>query len=69
LRHDLPKFRLTEHDISAGLSFPSKRFDRFEQPFGRQPRQLPYPSSCMQIEAFALEHPLRRAGAQTAAPI
>ena len=35
----------------------------------------PYPTArrildaCMQIEAFALEHPLRQAGAQTAAPI
>jgi hypothetical protein len=45
LRHDLPKFRLTDHDISAELSSPSKRFDRFEQPFGRQPTQSPYPSS------------------------
>src|SRR5262249_55026217 len=27
------------------------------------------PHGCMQIEAFALEHPLRQAGAQTVAPI
>jgi hypothetical protein len=25
--------------------------------------------ACMQIDAFASEHPLRQAGAQTAAPI
>jgi glutathione S-transferase len=35
----------------------------------------PYPTArrildaCMQIEAFALEHPLRQAGAQTTAPL
>jgi hypothetical protein len=28
LRHGLPKFRLKDWDISVGLSFPSKRFDR-----------------------------------------
>jgi hypothetical protein len=35
----------------------------------------PYPAarqifdSCMQIEAFALEHPLHQPGAQTTAPV
>jgi len=38
-RHDLPKFRLTDLDISAGLSFPSKHFHRLPQPLRRQPRQ------------------------------
>jgi hypothetical protein len=45
LRRDLPKFRLTDPDISAGLFFPSKRFDRLEQSLGGQPRRLSYPSS------------------------
>jgi hypothetical protein len=42
LGHGLPKSRLTDPDISAALSFPSKRFRDLEQPFGRQPR---HPSS------------------------
>jgi len=47
LRHDLPKFRLKDPDISAGLSFPSKRFLE-QQPFGRRPR---HPSSPTAFEA------------------
>jgi len=42
LRRGLPKARLTDPDISAGLSFPSKRFGDLEQAFSRRPR---YPSS------------------------
>jgi hypothetical protein len=49
LRHDLPKFRLTDPDISAGLFFLLERFDH--QPFGRQPRQWP-PSSPTAVEAW-----------------
>jgi hypothetical protein len=49
LRHDLPTFRLKDPDISAGLSFPSKRFDGLErQPFGRR---LRHPSSPTAFEA------------------
>jgi hypothetical protein len=49
LRHDLPKFRLKDLDISAALSFPSKRFDHLgRQPFGRRPR---HPSSPTAFEA------------------
>src|SRR5262249_24358064 len=43
LRHGLPKIRLTDHDIWAGLFFPSKRLHGLgRQPFGRRPR---HPSS------------------------
>src|SRR5262245_10014941 len=49
LRHDLPTFRLTGHDISAGPFFLSMRFPRL----GHQPRQLPYSSSST---AFQPQH-------------
>jgi hypothetical protein len=32
LRHGLPKFRLKDHDISAGLSFPSGAPTTFNNP-------------------------------------
>jgi hypothetical protein len=48
--HGLPKFRLMDHDISAGLFFPSMRFDRVEQSLGGQPRRLSYPSSPTSVQ-------------------
>jgi hypothetical protein len=48
LRHDLPKFRLMDCDISAGLSFLSKRFFLLEQPFGSQQR---HPSAPIAFQA------------------
>jgi hypothetical protein len=62
-RHGLPKFRLTDLDISAGLSFPSKHFHRLPQPLRRQPRQLPYPSS---PTAFQARHDAQKAFGQPA---
>jgi len=41
LRHDLPKFHPINYDISAGLFFPSMRFDCFEQSWRRQPLSFP----------------------------
>src|SRR5262249_52940877 len=46
LRHDLPKFRPKDPDISAGLSFPSMRFHLV-----LGPRQLPCPFSPTALEA------------------
>ena len=46
--HGLPKFRLTDLDISAGPFFPSKRLHGLGQSFGRRPR---HPSSPTAFEA------------------
>jgi hypothetical protein len=51
LRHGQPKFRLMDHDISAGLSFLSMRFHRLAQPLPCRPRQWP-PSSPTAVEAW-----------------
>src|SRR5262249_61534625 len=63
LRHDLPKSRLMDHDISAGLSSLSMRFHRLGQSLHRQPRQLPYPSS---PTAFQARHDAQEAFRQLA---
>jgi hypothetical protein len=39
LRHGLPKFRLTDPDISVGLFFLSMRFHRLERAWCRRPQQ------------------------------
>jgi hypothetical protein len=53
LRHDLPKFRLMDLDILAGLSFLVMRFHGLGQPLRRQPRQTS--STAFQARPYADE--------------